>query len=179
MQGFVAGDGVGWEVAVQGLMLRFYRGESFHSSLEGLPPWNLQAQFLGRLHRPTRASGGPALRHSPKCRRSPGEKGQHGSCCSLLASLGRPGAELGRSEGFLSGGRHAHPPAFAEATELWPTGFRALITLSRQSLYLYEFVLKKPTDDPPRGPLLPPQLDSLVFSESITLSLLILPVHKL
>lgn len=121
-------------------MLRFYRrGESFHSSLEGLPPWNLQAQFLGSTdpHELVGASPGALPRRSQE------KRGSTGPAAASSASLGSPGTELKTCKGSLSGGWHAHPPAFAEATELLPTGCRALITLSRQSLYLYEFVLKK------------------------------------
>lgn len=85
-----------------------------------------------------------------------------GPDAASFASLGRPGADLGTSEGVLSGGRHAHPPAFAEATEILPTGFRALITLSRQSLYLYEFVLKKNPQTIHRGDL-SYRLSSILF----------------
>lgn len=62
----------------------------------------------------------------------------------ILLASGRPGVEAQLRGGFLSGSPLALPPAFAEATEILPTSFRALVTLSRQSLYLYEFVLKNP-----------------------------------
>jgi hypothetical protein len=71
-------------------------------------------------------------------------KGQGWSCRCLLCLSWEAGAGAQIKQG-LPLKQRAHPPsAFAEATEILPTSFGALITLSRQSLYLYEFVLKNP-----------------------------------
>lgn len=97
---------------------------------------------------PRELAGGRPRGSSPKAARccgSPGEKG-------AAPALQQPPSPLVGGQEQSSGKERVSsqadgmpaPPTSAEATEILPTSFRALITLSRQSLYLYEFVLKKP-----------------------------------
>lgn len=121
-------------------------GMGFLPSLEGLLTQNLRAQSPCRVYRPTLASEQPvAGLFSQGCQiLLLSWTGKVARALEQLLSLGRPGPELRYSNSFLPGRRQAYPPAFTEAMEILPTSFRALITLSRQSLYLYEFILKNP-----------------------------------
>ena len=137
-----------WGSPCAGLGCSAFIGEGFPSKLGGAADPESVGSIPVGFYRPTLASGRPA----------PGLFSQGCQILSLsrrekvASALGQPpspllggqGQELRRSNSFLLGRWHAHSPAFTEATEILPTSFRALITLSRQSLYLYEFVLKNP-----------------------------------